>query len=108
MCYWMHFQQVCNPRQSPPSGMAEAETNGDVLMKSIGARLLAVLLIGAAAALGWMIFSRIQEQGASSARNEAADPTPVSAAPIKRGPIALRRTFSGELEALPSSWWHPR
>jgi len=33
-------------------------------MKSIGARLLAVLLIGAAAALGWMIFSRIQEQGA--------------------------------------------
>ncbi|WP_373500615.1 efflux RND transporter periplasmic adaptor subunit [Desulfococcus sp.] len=68
-------------------------------MKSIGARLLAVLLIGAAAALGWMIFSRIQEQGASSARNEAADPTPVSAAPITRGPIALRRTFSGTLAA---------
>jgi RND family efflux transporter MFP subunit len=71
-------------------------------MKSSGPKIfiLMVLLIGTAAGLGWIIFSRFQDRAGSSKSAKALRPVPVEAAQIQRGPIALQRTFSGELEAL--------
>ena len=59
-----------------------------------------VLIIGAAAGLGWIIFGQFQERVAASKSGRALRPVPVEVAQIQRGPIALQRTFSGELEAL--------
>lgn len=61
--------------------------------------IIAVVLMGAAAALGWMIFSRFQEQSGSDGRREGLRSVPVEVALIRRGPIELRRTFSGTLES---------
>jgi len=71
-------------------------------MKSGGPKIfiLTVLLIGAAAGLGWVIFGQFQDRAASSKSSKALRPVPVEVAQIQRGPIALKRTFSGELEAL--------
>ena len=71
-------------------------------MKSSGLKIfiLTVLLIGAAAGLGWVIFVQFQERAGSSKSRKALRPVPVEVAQIQRGPIALHRTFSGELEAL--------
>ncbi|MFP4225530.1 MAG: efflux RND transporter periplasmic adaptor subunit [Desulfobacterales bacterium] len=68
-------------------------------MKSTNRKwLLAVILI-LAAALAWAVFARLQEhKGAGRTRGEAG-PIPVEAADIKRGPIELRRTFSGALKS---------
>jgi RND family efflux transporter MFP subunit len=62
--------------------------------------ILTVLVIGAAAGLGWIIFGQFQDRAGSSKSNKATRPAPVEVAQIQRGPIALERTFSGELEAL--------
>jgi RND family efflux transporter MFP subunit len=62
--------------------------------------ILTVLLVGVAAAIGWVIFSQFQDRAGSSKSAKAARPAPVEVAQIQRGPIALQRTFSGELEAL--------
>ena len=62
--------------------------------------LLAILLIGAAAGSGWLIFGQFQERTGSGKSAKASRPVPVEVAQIRRGPIALQRTFSGELEAL--------
>ena len=59
-----------------------------------------VFIIGAAAGLGWIIFGQFQERVAASKSGRALRPVPVEVAQIQRGPIALQRTFSGELEAL--------
>jgi RND family efflux transporter MFP subunit len=71
-------------------------------MKSGGPKIfiLTVLLIGAAAALGWVIFGQILDRPGSKKSAKASRPVPVEVARIQRGPIALQRTFSGELEAL--------
>ncbi|MEJ2727282.1 MAG: efflux RND transporter periplasmic adaptor subunit [Deltaproteobacteria bacterium] len=71
-------------------------------MKSGGPKIfiLIVLLIATAAALGWLIFGQYQDRAASSERGKALRPVPVEVARIQSGPIELRRTFSGELEAL--------
>jgi RND family efflux transporter MFP subunit len=71
-------------------------------MKSGGPKIfiLTVLLIGAAAGLGWVIFGQFQNRADSSKSGKALRPVPVEVAQIQRGPIALQRTFSGELEAL--------
>ena len=71
-------------------------------MKSSGPKIfiLMVLIIGAAAGLGWIIFGQFQERVAASKSGRALRPVPVEVAQIQRGPIALQRTFSGELEAL--------
>lgn len=71
-------------------------------MKSGGPKffILIVLLIGAAAGLGWFIFGRLQEHAGSGKGVKALRSVPVEVARIERGPIALQRTFSGELEAL--------
>jgi len=62
--------------------------------------ILTVLLLGIAGGLGWLIYERIQEQAGSGKRGRTSGPVPVEVAQIRRGPIALERTFSGELEAL--------
>jgi len=71
-------------------------------MKSGGPKIfiLTVLLIGAAAGLGWVIFGQFQDRADSSKSGKALRLVPVEVAQIQRGPIALQRTFSGELEAL--------
>jgi RND family efflux transporter MFP subunit len=71
-------------------------------MKSGGPKIfiLTILLIGAAAGLGWVIFGQFQNRADSSKSGKALRPVPVEVAQIQRGPIALQRTFSGELEAL--------
>ena len=71
-------------------------------MKSSGPKIfiLTVLLIGAAAGLGWAIFGQFQDRAGTSKRGRALRPVPVEVVPIQRGPIVLRRIFSGELEAL--------
>jgi RND family efflux transporter MFP subunit len=57
-------------------------------------------MIGVAAGLGWLIFGQLQEPVGSAKSGRALRPVPVEVAEIQRGPIALQRTFSGELEAL--------
>jgi RND family efflux transporter MFP subunit len=71
-------------------------------MKSGGSKIyiLTVLLIGTAAGIGWLIFAQYQDRASSVKSGKAQRPVPVEVAQIKRGPIALQRTFSGELEAL--------
>jgi RND family efflux transporter MFP subunit len=71
-------------------------------MKSGGPRIftLTVLLIGAAAGIGWIFWGQFQDRAGSSKSGKASRPVPVEVAQIQRGPIALERTFSGELEAL--------
>jgi RND family efflux transporter MFP subunit len=59
-----------------------------------------VFLVGAVAGLGWLIYSQFQERSVSSKSGSPSRPVPVEVAQIQRGPIALQRTFSGELEAL--------
>jgi len=82
------------------------KTNGSVkkqsIMKSRGPRnlIFAVLLIGAAAGLVWLIYGQIQDRPHTIRGSRAQRPVPVEVAPIQRGPIVLERTFSGELEAL--------
>ncbi len=71
-------------------------------MKSGGFKISiqTVLLLGAAAGLGLVIFSQFLDRAGSSKRGKASRAVPVEVAQIQRGPIALQRTFSGELEAL--------
>jgi RND family efflux transporter MFP subunit len=71
-------------------------------MKSGGPKIfiLTVLLIGAAAGLGWVIFGQFQDRAGSSKSAKTLRPVPVEVAQVQRGPIVLQRTFSGELEAL--------
>jgi RND family efflux transporter MFP subunit len=68
-------------------------------MKSIGSKILLLLFLTALAGVGWMIHLRLQETGAPARRGGGERIAPVAAAPVEHGPIALRRTFSGALEA---------
>ena len=69
-------------------------------MKPVGPKIgiAAVLFIAAAAMLALTVFDRLQQRGAGGRIREAR-PVPVEVAPVQQGPIALNRTFSGELEA---------
>jgi RND family efflux transporter MFP subunit len=67
-------------------------------MKLSGPKIF--IFIGAAMVLGWIIFGQFQDRMGSSDRGKVSRPAPVSVAKIEHGPIVLRRTFSGELEAL--------
>ncbi len=63
-----------------------------------GVLLLLVVLL-AAAWLGWAIYQRLQATQAGTREKGAKPPVPVEVATIERGPIALQRTFTGTLEA---------
>lgn len=52
-----------------------------------------------AAGLGWVVFGQIDGQGGRDERRGISRPVPVEVKEIERGPIELRRTFSGTLEA---------
>ena len=71
-------------------------------MKPGGAKIfiLTVLLIVASVVLGWIIFGQFQSRSGSNKSDKTIRPVPVEVARIQRSPIELRRTFSGELEAL--------
>jgi len=71
-------------------------------MKSGGPKIfiLMVFIFGAMAGLSWLIYGQYQERAATGKSGRAFRPVPVEVAQILRGPIALQRTFSGELEAL--------
>jgi RND family efflux transporter MFP subunit len=65
--------------------------------------ILLVAALGGAAALGWLVYQRVQERETGSATGEKVEPpAPVEVAAIERGPLTLRRTFSGSLEATES------
>lgn len=60
---------------------------------------LTVLVI-AGGAVAWLVQARLQDMGGEPARRGGeARAVPVETAPIERGPIELRRTFTGTLEA---------
>ncbi|MFH1980238.1 MAG: efflux RND transporter periplasmic adaptor subunit [Pseudomonadota bacterium] len=71
-------------------------------MKSGGSKIFiaVVFLIGAAAALVWVVSSRFLDPSGARQGAKAMRPVPVAVAQIQRGPIARQRTFSGELESL--------
>jgi RND family efflux transporter MFP subunit len=79
-------------------------------MKSGGPKIfiLLVFVIGAAAGLGWLIFNQFQERVATGKSGRVLRPVPVEVVQIQRGPIELRRTFSGELEALAEFFVAPK
>lgn len=61
--------------------------------------LAVVVLIAVVAGLGWFVFGRPGAQGGPAEGRGKSRPAPVEVAAIERGPIELRRTFSGTLEA---------
>ena len=65
--------------------------------------ILTVLLIGVAAGVGWVSYGQIQNRSVTRKSVKISRPVPVEVAQVQRGPIALQRTFSGELEALAES-----
>jgi len=58
-----------------------------------------LVLLVVATAIGWGVFRRLEDRGEAGNRGRSKQPAPVEAAPIVRGPIELRRTYSGTLEA---------
>ena len=70
-------------------------------MKSVTSqRVLLAVMLAAAALLGWMLIAAWLDRSGPDDAPGTLRPAPVEVAPIERGPITLRRTFSGELEAL--------
>lgn len=61
---------------------------------------LMVLLIAAVAAAGWVVFDQIRDRSGALEKSATSPPAPVEVAEIRRGPIVLRQTFSGELKAV--------
>ena len=61
--------------------------------------ILLIVVIGAAAALGWKIYDQIQHPIRANKSVERVRSVPVEVARIESGPIALQRSFNGELEA---------
>ena len=72
-------------------------------MKRIARLLFLLVLITSIVAIGWAVYQRLDAPGAADrGSNRAAGPStpvPVEAVAIAREPIALRRTFTGTLEA---------
>ena len=71
-------------------------------MKSGGPKLFltTLILLAAAAGLGWLTFDRLKGTTGSAGGERSVKPVPVEVAPIEHGSIARQRMFSGELEAL--------
>ena len=70
-------------------------------MKRVGLRIvfLAIVVIGVVMGIVWVVISQLQGREGSRKPSEASRSAPVEVAQIQRGPIELRRTFSGTLEA---------
>jgi len=70
-------------------------------MRTAARSLFFLVVLGGVAFLGWKIYGRLQEDegGAGGRRGGAGHPAPVEVAEVRRGPIELRRTFTGTLEA---------
>ena len=69
-------------------------------MKPVNRRTIVLpLLLVAAAGLGWALFRQLQSPGVAGKEGVRKQPAPVEVGPILRGPIELRRTYSGTLEA---------
>ena len=62
-------------------------------------RMIPAAVLMAVAILGWIAYRGVQDRMKTDGQGPAARPTPVEVAPIEHGPIALKRAFSGELEA---------
>jgi len=64
-------------------------------MKSGGLKIfiLAILLMGAAAGFGWILFDKLSDKAGSGRDGRTSRPVPVEVAPIERGPITLERTY---------------
>jgi len=60
-------------------------------------RFLVLIIIGVV--VGWGVFSLLDNKPDSGKPGNASQSVPVTVAPVQRGPIALRRMFSGTLEA---------
>ncbi|HKI50140.1 MAG TPA: biotin/lipoyl-binding protein, partial [Desulfobacteria bacterium] len=70
-------------------------------MKRPGLKILVlVLLLGAAAGAGGLIFQQLQDHEKTLKPGGAPRSSPVETALIETGPIVLKRTFSGTLEPL--------
>ena len=59
-----------------------------------------VLLLGAAAGAGWLIFGQFQDSHKGNKAGDTKRSCPVEVASIETGSIVLKRTFSGTLEPL--------
>ncbi len=71
-------------------------------MKSVGQRIVIslIVLLGVAGSLGWLIFERLDEQKVTPGPGSGASKAvPVEVASVRRGPMELRRAFSGALAA---------
>jgi RND family efflux transporter MFP subunit len=62
--------------------------------------IIALILLGMMAGLSVLIFKQFRDKTVSGEKDKALQPVPVDVAKIQHGPIVLRRTFSGTLEAL--------
>lgn len=70
-------------------------------MKRPGLKIFVpVLLLGAMAGAGWLIFPQLQDHEKRNKVGDALRSSPVETALIETGPIVLKRTFSGTLEPL--------
>jgi RND family efflux transporter MFP subunit len=62
--------------------------------------LVVALILTAAAVLAWLVVQRLQDLDRTPRRGAgSASPIPVEVAPVQRGPVELRRAFTGTLEA---------
>lgn len=60
--------------------------------------VLILFLSIAAVIAGWAVFRKFTDGGEPATKGRLGQPAPVEVAPIRRGPIELRRTYSGTLE----------
>ncbi|MGB0723568.1 MAG: efflux RND transporter periplasmic adaptor subunit [Gammaproteobacteria bacterium] len=63
--------------------------------------LTPLIVLALIAALGWAVYNKLPEDGADKKKKRRGDtgPVPVEVAEVTRGPIELRRIFTGTLEA---------
>jgi RND family efflux transporter MFP subunit len=70
-------------------------------MKPGGTKIVILtLLLFVLAALGWWTTGLLRERSGAGQDRLALRPVPVAVTPIERGSIALKRSFSGEIEAM--------
>jgi len=69
------------------------------MLKTAVKLLLTAVLIAAALLIGWKIRERLLETKAAPAAGQGQMAAAVEVAPVERGPLSLRRTINGTLEA---------